>query len=169
MEQSEDVPPRLDQRNVRPRLEGPSQGAPGNERTDEAVSVINPRNSSRGDQHCEDSSSGSLPVVLSPHLPQDAGPNVGSLDIPHQAIVPPRADEEPTPTLIDVNPESGSITGGARVWLQGKDFPAIRLYARFGTAVVPTVSTMEIPFEPHLIMFLRRSPLQPSFPVICLP
>ena len=170
MEQSEDVPQKLDQRNVRPRLEGPSQGAPGNERTDEVVLVISPRDSSRGDQHCEDSSSGSLPVVLPPHRPQNAGPNVDSLDIPHQAIVPPRTDEGPTPALIDVNPESGSITGGARIWLKGKDFPAlIPLFARFGTAVVPTVSTMETPFEPCLIRFLRPSPPQPSFLVICLP
>jgi len=149
MEQSEDMPPKLDQRNVRPRLEGPSQGTPGNERTDEAISIINPRDSSLGGQHCEGSSYGSLPVPLPLHLPRNAGPNVGSLDIAHQAIVPPRADEEPTPMLIDVNPESGSITGGARIWLKGKDFPAlIPLFARFGTAVVATVSTMETPFEP---------------------
>ena len=170
VEQSEDVPPKLDKRNVRPRLEGHSQRAPGNEQTDEAMSVIIPWDSSLGGQHREGSSSGSLPVALPPHLLRNAGPNVDSLDIPHQAIVPPRADEEPTPTLIDVNPESGSITGGARIWLKGKDFPAlIPLFARFGTAIVPTVSTMEIPFEPYLIRFLRLSPLQATFPVIYLP
>ena len=161
MEQSEDMPPKLDKRTVRPRLEGHSQGAPGNERTDEAMSIINPRDSSLGGQHYEGSSSGSLPVALPPHLPRSAGPNVDSLDIPHQAIVPPRADDGPTPTLIDVNPESGSITGGARIWLKGKDFPAlIPLFARFGTAVVPTVSTMETPFKPYLIRFLRLSPIR---------
>ena len=169
VEQSEDMPPRLDQRNVRPRLEGHSQGAPGNERTDEAMPVINPRGSSLGGQHCGGSSSGSLPVVLPPHLSGNAGPNVDSPDVPHQAIVPPKVDEEPTPTLMDVNPESGSVTGGARIWLKGKDFSATSpLFARFGTAVVATVSTMETPFEPYLITFLRLSPLQPFFPVICL-
>jgi len=133
------------------------------------MSVIIPRDFSLGGQHCVGTSSGSLPVALPPHLPRNAGPNFDSLDIPHQTIVPPRADEEPTPTLIDVNPESGSITGGARIWLKGKDFPAlVPLFARFGTAVVATVSTMEIPFEPYLIRFLRLSPLQPFFPVICL-
>jgi len=170
MEQSEDVPPKLDHRNVRPRFEGHSQGARGNERTDEAMSVINPRHSSLGGQHCEGSSSGSLPVTLPPHLPSNAGPYFDSLDIPHQAIAPPRAGEESTPALIDVNPESGSITGGARIWLKGKDFPAlIPLFARFGTAVVPTVSIMETPFGPYLITFLSFFPLQPFFPVVCLP
>jgi len=170
VEQSEDMSPKLHRRNVRPRLEGYSQRAPGNEQTDEAMPVINPRDSSLGVQRWGGGSSGLLPVALPPHLPRNAGPNVDSLDIPHQAIVPPRADEEPTPMLIDVNPESGSVTGGARIWLKGKDFPAlVPLFARFGTAVVPTVSTINTPFKPYLIRFLRLSPLQPFFPVICLP
>ena len=60
--------------------------------------------------------------------------------------------------------------GGARIWLQGKDFPAVfPLFARFGTAVVPTVSTIEIPFKPHLIRFPRLSPPVPISPVVCLP
>jgi hypothetical protein len=170
VEQSEDIPPGLDQRNVRPRFEGHSQEAPGNERTDDAMPAINLRDPPILDQHREGSPSGSVPLTLPPHLPWHAGPNFDSLDTPHQAIVSPRTDEEPTPTLIDVNPESGSITGGARIWLKGKDFPALLpLFARFGTAVVSTVSTMEIPFEPYLIRFLRHSPLEPFFPVICLP
>jgi hypothetical protein len=167
VEHLEDIPPELDQRNVRPRFEGHSQGARGNERTDDAINLRDPP---LGDQYRESSPSGSLPLTRPPHLPRHAGPNFDSLDTPHQAIVSPRTDEEPTPALIDVNPESGSITGGARIWLKGKDFPALLpLFARFGTAVVSTVSTMEIPFEPYLIRSLRLSPLEPFFPVICLP
>ena len=144
VEQSEGMSPELDQRNVRPRCEGPSQGAPGNERTDGAIPTINPRDPPLRDQYREGSPSSSLPLTLPPHLPRNAGPSFDSLNTPHQAVVPPRTDPEPTPTLIDVNPDSGSITGGARIWLKGNNFPAIfTLYARFGTAVVSTVSTNE--------------------------
>ena len=62
---------------------------------------------------------------------------------PPQGIAP---DPEPVswaPTLTESNPESGSVIGGARIWLKGKDFPAcFPLFARFGSAVVPTVSLM---------------------------
>ena len=72
------------------------------------------------------------------------------------------------PTLTDVNPEQGSITGGARIWLQGIDFPALfPLFARFGTAVVPTVSLRDERCKPQLTNFLRPSPLATFFPVIC--
>jgi len=164
VEQSEDVPQKLDQRNVRPRLEGHSQGAPGNEPTDEAMPVINPQGSSLGGQHCEGNSSDSLPVALPPHLPGNAGPNVNSLDVPHQAIVPPKADEEPAPTLMDVNPESGSVTGGARIWLKGKDFSVtFPLFARFGTAVVATVSTIKYLSSPIQSCFSDFLLCNPSF------
>jgi len=80
-----------------------------------------------------------------------------------QAIAPPRTDGEPIPTLTEVNPESGSITGGARVWLRGIDFPSLfPLFARFGTAVVPTVSLKDIPSGSHLIKFLDFLRQQPS-------
>lgn len=60
-------------------------------------------------------------------------------------------DGEPTPTLTEVNPESGPITGGARIWLKGINFPALfPLFARFGTTVVATVSRMGLRFGPHL-------------------
>jgi len=169
-EQLEGIPLTLDQRNVRPRFEGHSQEVPGNERADDDMPVINLRDPPLGGQHREGSPYGSLPMILPPHLPLNASPNFDSLDTPHQAIIPQGTDVEPTPTLIDVNPECGSITGGARIWLKGKDFPALfPLFARFGTAVVSTVSTMAIPFESYLIWFLRPSPLEPFFPVICLP
>ena len=169
MEHSEDIPPAVDQRNVRPRFDGPSQGAPSNERTDYAVPAIHLRDPSLGGQHREGSPISLLPLTLHSQLPRNAGPDPDSTT-PLRAIVPPRTDREPTPILMDVNPESGSIIGNARIWLQGKDFPAhLPLFARFGTAVVPTVSPVEIPFEPYLIKFLRRSPPAPFFPVICLP
>ena len=57
-----------------------------------------------------------------------------------QAISPLKADAELPPILTEVNPDSGSVAGGVRVWLKGMDFPALSpLFARFETAVVPTV------------------------------
>ena len=54
----------------------------------------------------------------------------------------PRQVYERPPTLTEVNPDSGSTTGGVRIWLRGMDFPALLpLFARFGAAVVPTVRT----------------------------
>ena len=155
---------------MRLRSEGPSQGVAGNQRIDDATPAINLRDSLMGGRHRDNSPSSSIPLTPLTQMPPNAGPNSDSLNPPHQEITPPRTDQQPTPTLVDVNPESGSITGGARIWLKGKDFPAaFPLFARFGTAVVPTVSTIEIPFKHHLIRFLRISPPVPFFPVICLP
>ena len=57
----------------------------------------------------------------------------------------PRIDAEPIPTLTDMNPEQGYITGGARIWLKGMDFPAhFPLFAGFGTAIVPTVTLRDL-------------------------
>jgi hypothetical protein len=141
MEQSGEMSIAIDQRNVRPRFEGPEQEAPDKKQIDYAMPAISVRDPPPGGQHRKGSPSVSLPLMP----PRNAGPNSDSLKPPHQAIVPPRADQEPTPTLMDVNPESGSIMGGARIWLKGKDFPAhTPLFARFGTAVVTTVGPMEI-------------------------
>jgi hypothetical protein len=74
-------------------------------------------------------------------LPQPAQSPVRS-SVQGRAISPPKADGEHTPTLTEVNPDSGSITGGVRIWLKGVDFPALLpLFARFGAAIVPTVCT----------------------------
>ena len=149
IEEPEEVPSTLDRRNVRLRSEGPSQRAAGNKRIDEATPAINLREPLLCGRNHDGSQCGSLSLTPPTQLPPNACPNPDSLNTPHQAIIPPRTDRQPTPALVDVNPESGSIMGGARIWLRGKDFPAVfPLFARFGTAVVPTVSTIGIPFKP---------------------
>ena len=67
----------------------------------------------------------------------------GHEDGPSSSLVisTPKIDGERPPTLTEVNPDSASITGGVRIWLKGMDFPALLpLFARFGGAIVPTVS-----------------------------
>ena len=85
----------------------------------------------------ECNSSSSLPLAP---LGQQAGS--ACLGPAHfQPISPLKADAERPPILTEVNPDSGSVTGGMRIWLKGMDFPALLpLFARFGAAVVPTVS-----------------------------
>jgi hypothetical protein len=74
-------------------------------------------------------------------LPQPA-PSADHSPVQPQTFSPPKVDDEHTPTLTEVNPDSGSITGGVRIWLKGMNFPALLpLFARFGAAVVPTVCT----------------------------
>ena len=100
-------------------------------------------------ESCEESKS-SLPPVPPLTLPLEASWSADSSSAPQevikppsQAIAPPRTDGECAPTLTQVNPESGSTTGGAVIWLAGNDFPAhFPLYARFGTTVVRTVSSL---------------------------
>ena len=60
-----------------------------------------------------------------------------------QAMVLSGGGNETTPTLMGINPRSGSITGGARIWLKVINIPATSpVFARFGTAVVATVSQL---------------------------
>jgi len=102
-------------------------------------------------------------------LPQPT-PSADRGSVQPQPISPPKADEERNPTLTEVNPDSGSITGGVRIWLKGMDFPALLpLFARFGAAVVPTVSMSPLVKVYHLILFARPSLLPTFLPVICLP
>ena len=73
--------------------------------------------------------------LLTPSLTPDVSPHPPGPAKTHSR------DREGNSALTEVNPESGSITGGARIWLKGIDFPALfPLFARFGTTVVPTVS-----------------------------
>ena len=103
------------------------------------------------------------PLVLPIQPPRDAGANSG-------AISPPRTNDEPIPTLTEVNPEAGSIRGGARIWLKGINFSScFPLFARFGTTVVATVRLNHLTSGPNLIKFLRPSPPATSLSVICPP
>ena len=138
--------PAGDQRNVRARRDGTPQRGTDDERNDHPMVAANPRNAPQGGQYREgDASSAPPPAVSPPQPPRNAAPNPGQHSPwnPPPAIVPPSTDERPTPTLTEVNPESGSITGGAKIWLTGMEIPTgFKLFARFGTAVgvVPTVS-----------------------------
>jgi len=137
-------PPLEDHRNVRPRRDGVPQRDIDD---DHPMLAANPRNAPQ--QYRDgDASSVSPPAVSPPQPPRNAAPNPGQHSTwkpPPPAIGPPSTDEGPTPTLTEVNPETGSITGGARIWLKGMDFPTLfPLFARFGTAVVPTVSLRDL-------------------------
>ena len=173
LEQAERAPPAPGPRFVRPRVNDPSTVAQANSpniswRIHRPAPAIDHHDASQ----THESSSPSSPSLLPSQPPRDAG-SIASPPIttkPPQAITLPRTDEECAPTLTEVNPESGSITGGARIWLKGVDFPAhIQLYARFGTAVVPTVSLKCFPLGPHLTSVHRHSPPTSFLPAICLP
>jgi len=100
----------------------------------------------------------------------DQEPRPIRLKTPNQPIAPSWTEGESAPTLTEVNPESGSITGGATIWLKGMDFPALfPLFARFGTAVVPTVSSLITFMKLFLINCLRHSATPTFLPVTCLP
>ena len=118
----------------------------GNELTHHPAPDVDRQDAPEDVQPCEDSTPSSPP--LAPPLDPRRGAcssstRLDAINPPNQAIAPPRTDGECAPTLTEVNPESGSITGGVRIWLQGVNFPAhFTLFARFGTAVVPTVSSL---------------------------
>ena len=136
-----DEPPVVDQRNVRARVDDLTRRGADDEQNDHPMPAVNSRNA---DQYREGDSSSALPPAVSPPQPLwNTGPNPGPVSPwkpSNPAIAPPNTDGETGPTLTDVNPESGSITGGARIWLKGFDFPALfPLFARFGTTVVRTV------------------------------
>jgi len=141
-EQSDEQLSAVNQRNVRARSARPPQRNPSGSESINHSLPDNPRDTPQGSQH---QGASSPPLITSPRSPR-AGispdpPN--SMKTTNQTITPPRTDGEPVPTLTEVNPESGSITGGARIWLKGVDFPPhFPLYARFGASVVPTVSLL---------------------------
>jgi len=163
VEQSEGAPSNAARRNVRPRIGDAPHGGP---RGDEGIDHPMPPLSYRGaPQDHEDSSSSpsppAPPAVHLPRPPQNVNP---------QGTAPPRTDgEPPAPTLTEVNPASGSITGGARIWLTGMDFPAVfPLFARFGGAIVPTVSLMNLIYKARTNQVLRHTPRRTFLLVICL-
>ena len=171
MEQPEGTPPTLDQRSVRPRLDDPLQRAPQGD--DHPSPVHNPWDPPKSGRNCNDSPASPPSLVPPPQLPWSECPSPKSLSdiIPLGQETPTtRTDRETAPILTEVNPESGSITGGATVWLKGMDFPTtFPLFARFGTTVVPTVRScfcfsrsissrlLDIPcFQPSCLSFAPR-------------
>lgn len=138
------IPPPVGDVNVVTQSDTPNSGQVDHA-VDQPVSLL-------GVQSSEDSLSRSPTLVRHPQ-PRwiNAGPTSNPLPAQQSPMQAPRSDGEPIPTLTEVNPESGSITGGTRIWLKGIDFP-IRcpLFVRFGTTVVPTVSSMGRRFCPHL-------------------
>ena len=100
-----------------------------------------------------------------PRLPNPAKEE----DLPaHEVTFPPRPYWECTPILTDVNPESGSMTGGMIVWLQGFDFsPDFPVFAMFGDVAVPTVRVL-LSMSPVLSKFLRHSLVPVFLPVVRL-
>ena len=170
MEQPEE-PSVENRRNVRARFHDFSQRDASHEQNDDPMLAVNPWNAPQGGQYHEGGPSNvSPPTVLPPQPPQNAGGPVSPWKTPNPVIALPRTDAEPTPTLTDVNPEQGPITGGARIWLKGIDFPAhFPLFARFGTAVVPTVTLRDLCCEPQLTKFLRPFPLAYFLPVVYPP
>ena len=140
---------------------------PGDQQIRNPVQAIEYQDAAEGVQSRQGSSSSSPPLVPPPQPPQNVYPGSAPLHAskpPSEAIAPPRTDEEPVPTLTEVNPESGSTTGGARIWLKGTDFPTqFPLFARFGTAIVPTVSPLTYMWHPLSLHFLDFQQSLPSF------
>ena len=140
------VPSRVDDTNVRPQSNHPSSW-----QTHRPLLVVDQQDSLQGFQSSEESLSSSPPPVLRPQLNWNVGTISNPLPAGQSTMQALGTDGEPTPTLTEVNPESGPVTGGARIWLKGIDFPALfPLFARFGTTVVATVSRMGLRFGLHL-------------------
>ena len=148
IEQEGDLPI-TEQRVVKRRMGGANATAqphpPVNEQIHQPVLDIDsqdlPEIQSREDSG--PSSPGLVPPLVPPRGAGSSSVPLDAIKPPSQPIAPPRAEGESTPTLTEVNPESGPITGGVTIWLKGIDFPALfPLFARFGTAVVSTVSSL---------------------------
>ena len=143
-DQAEGSPPPPEPPLVPSRVGDPSVLSQGNPPSSGQIHhtalVVDQQDYPQGVQSLEDSLSSSPPLVP-PQPGWNAGPISTPLPTRQFTMQAPRTDGEPTPTLTEVNPESGPITGGVRIWLKGIDFPPLfPLFARFGTAVVPTVS-----------------------------
>jgi len=137
--------PAPDTRAVRRRMDDGNVliSRTGNEQIHHPAPDLDHQDASEDVQSCEDITPSSPPVAPPLDPRRSAGSTSVRLDAINQAIAPPRTDGDCDPTLTEVNPKTGSITGGATIWLQGTNFPAhFPLFARFGTAVVPTVSSL---------------------------
>jgi hypothetical protein len=134
--------PEVDGRNARPRFNDPLQRyLPDNYHP---MPPLDPQNVFHVPQDRERGSPSASPPADPLQPPRNADSNSDPTNArkgPPQGINPPRTDGDPSPTLTDVNPEQGPLIGGSRVWLKGRGFPNLfPLFARFGTAVVQTVS-----------------------------
>ena len=164
--ESRSVRSRLDDTNVTIRRDPLDDGE-----AHPSVPLVDHQDSFQSVQFFEDSSTIVPPLDTLPQLPWNVASHSEPFGVskhPVRTITPPRTDGTPLPTLTEVNPESGSVTGGARIWLKGINFPALPLFARFGSAVVPTVSPKGLPFDPPLIKLSRLSPPVTFLPAICL-
>jgi len=158
MEQTEGTPPVVDQRNIRPRFADPSQrDSPSEERASHPHGTNNPQDTPKCSLN-RNSSPFNASLLMPPLRPASSicpSPESFNEVIPlGQAMSPPTTDGETAPVLMELNPESGSITGCVKVWIKGTGFPAtLPLYARFGTTVVPTVRICLCHFSVYLNPF----------------
>ena len=161
LEQPEGAALAPEPRFVRPRLDDGNVLVHSHPPISEEILAMNHQNSPRAAGSHEGGSFNSPSLALPTQPPQNA--NADS-----EAISQPRPDDDPTPTLTEVNPEVASIRGGARIWLRGINFSSrFPIFARFGTTVVPTVSLNHLPLGPNLTNLLRPSPPPTFLPVIC--
>ena len=140
--------PAPDTRAVRRRMDDGNvlTSRTGYEQVHHPAPDIDHQDASEDFQSCTDIAPSFPPLALPLDPRRSAGSSSARWEVskpPNQAIAPPRTDSECATTLTAVNPRSGSITGGARIWLQGINFPThFILFARFGTAVAQTVSSL---------------------------
>ena len=165
LEQTEGAALAPEPRFVRPRLDDANvlvhSHPPISEEIDHPVPARNHQNSPRAAQSHEGGSFNSLSLAIPTQPPPNADAN-------SETIGPPRPDGDTTPTLTEVNPETGSITGGARIWLRGINFSSrFPIFARFGTTVVPTVSLYHLPSGSNCTDPPRPSPPATFLSVIC--
>jgi len=143
-------PPAPDTRTVRRRMDD-ANVLTSLTRDEQVHHPADHQDASEDVQPCEDIKPSSPTLVPSLDSRRSAGSSSARLEVfkpTNQAIAPPRTDGECGPILMGMNPRSGSFTGGAEIWLQGADFPThFRLFARFGTAVVPTAVSSLITCE----------------------
>jgi hypothetical protein len=160
----------IGERRVRPKLEqwnnapnasstGPSAPPANHSRSRLFTTATGPGVSPGTSPHSVPSSSGtsnSPTTIATPSSQSDPSPRPVQ---EHQS--PGRPLESNTTVLLATNPRTGPVSGGIEVWMGGKDFPVtFTLYARFGTHVTVTVSSifylLSQPSNPHLRLFRIR-------------
>ena len=134
------VRPRLEKWNDTPSTDGPGVPLANHSRPQPFTTLPVTQESTTGDVH----SSSDTPTP-SPHPVQKQQ----SSDRPAESI---------RTVLRATNPCMGPVSGGIEIWLSVHDLPMTStLYARFGTQVTATVSSIFHPFITHLISMLGCS------------